>query len=173
MQVCGKMVSVKIWHCAIATKVTMKKLFLAILILSLLFATFAVIPASALSATESEKSYQPHANGYTLHSMVDGDGNPVGINFSKSYFGASGIAVSIQLYSDPNGFDLGFWIGGNSLTDDQLATRAKVVQPPMRLTPLPTPSTMDKTVCLRPTSTATTKHPKARNYKLTTTPTRC
>ena len=106
----------------------MKKLFLAILILSLLFATFAVIPASALSATESEKSYQPHANGYTLHSMVDGDGNPVGINFSKSYFGASGIAVSIQLYSDPKGFDLGFWIGGNSLTDDQLATRAKVVE---------------------------------------------
>ena len=106
----------------------MKKLFLAILILSLLFATFAVIPASALSATESEKSYQPHANGYTLHSMVDGDGNPVGINFSKSYFGASGIAVSIQLYSDPNGFDLDFWIGGKNLEAKHLATRTKVVE---------------------------------------------
>ena len=106
----------------------MKKLFLTMLILSLVFVSFASIPASALSATQDVTSYQPHENGYTLYSMTNEEGSPTGVSFYKSYFGSSGIAVSIQLYSDPNGFDLGFWIGGKNLTDDQLETRNKVVE---------------------------------------------
>ena len=110
----------------------MKKLFLTILIVLLLIATLAPFGVSVFADTNSiasdQKSYQPHANGYTLHSMVDADGNPAGVSFSKSYFGASGIAVSIQLYSDPNGFDLSFWIGAKKLSADQLATRQQLVE---------------------------------------------
>ena len=106
----------------------MKKLFLTMLILSLVFATFASVSASALSVSQDVSSYQPHENGYTLYNMTDAEGSPFGVSFYKSYFGSSGIAVSIQLYSDPNGFDLSFWIGGKNLTDDQLETRNKVVE---------------------------------------------
>ena len=106
----------------------MKKLFLTILIISLLFVTLAPICASASSVAESEKSYQPHENGYILYSLADDTGSPVGISFNKSYFGASGIAVAIQLYSDPNGFDLNFWIGSTNLTAEQLETRTKLVE---------------------------------------------
>ncbi len=106
----------------------MKKLFLTILILSILFATLSPISARAFSVSEAEKSYQPHGDGgYVLYSVTD-NGNPVGVSFAKSYFGASGISVEIQLYTDPNCFNLDFWIGGKNLTTEQLATRAKVVQ---------------------------------------------
>ncbi len=106
----------------------MKKLFLTMLILSILFVTLVPSCASALSVTESEKSYQPHENDYTLYSIADKDGNPVGVSFSKSYFGSSGISLSIQMYSDPNGLDLNFWIGSQTLTSTQLATRNRVVE---------------------------------------------
>lgn len=106
----------------------MKKLFLTILIISLLFVTLAPSCASASSVVQDAKSYQPHPDNYVLYSMTDTTGAPAGVSFSKSYFGASGIAVSIQLYSDPNGFDLNFWIGSNNLTDSQRATRAKLVE---------------------------------------------
>ena len=110
----------------------MKKLFLTILIVALLVATLAPFGVSVFADTNTivsdGKSYQPHPDGYTLYSMPDSEGNPLGVSFYKSYFGASGIAVSIQLYSDPNGFDLGFWIGAKNLTADQLATRQQLVE---------------------------------------------
>ena len=106
----------------------MKKILLTILILSLVFVSFASVSASAISVSQDVSSYQPHENGYTLYNMTDSEGLPAGVSFYKSYFGASGIAVSIQLYSDPNGFDLNFWIGSNNLTDSQRATRARLVE---------------------------------------------
>lgn len=118
----------------------MKKLFLAILILSLLFATLAPFGVSVFAdeveATLAERSWSPAGKDYTLTSIPQQSNDytkskaPVGVSFQKMYFGSSGIPVSLTLYSDPSGFgDLGFWIGDTANLDDkQLATRNKLVE---------------------------------------------
>lgn len=76
---------------------------------------------------EESTSYAITENGrikYLLVNIVDGDYNIVGVRFSGYYFGASGIEVKADVYSD----SLRFAIGSQSLTAEQLEARNKLVE---------------------------------------------
>lgn len=115
-------------------KALMKKLLLTILIIVLCCSTLATCWVSAFADTtklsSNINSYHVEEEGYDFYitSETDKDGNLRGmVSFSKSYFSASGIAVSVNIYSDEN-IDLNFNIGSNDLSLDQIKTRNKIVE---------------------------------------------
>lgn len=110
----------------------MKKLLLTILIVVLCCSTLATCCASAFAdqTSQNQSSFwvEDETGGFYVRSILNKDTNqPYGVEFSKSYFGTGDIPVTVQIYSGGT-LDLNFWIGANNLTDDQIATRYKVVE---------------------------------------------
>lgn len=106
----------------------MKKILPAIILIFVL-TLCVVVPLSAQADTATHTGqYTPSHGKYTLTTIVDNttNNNPVGVAFSGYYFGASGIRVTVQLYSSPQ-LDLNFWIGDN-LSGSMLQTREMLVQ---------------------------------------------
>ncbi|MGN1066654.1 MAG: hypothetical protein ACI4QH_02475, partial [Candidatus Fimimonas sp.] len=93
----------------------MKKLCLAVALILVLCA-FAPCVAWANSATPSHNAtYNASGNRFMLTSLVS-NGNVVGVSFSGFYFGASGIVVKAEVYSNEN-WDLDFYIGDNDFSE--------------------------------------------------------
>lgn len=74
---------------------------------------------------ENDTSYEFVVQGQTLsiHNITK-DNKPIGVRFGGYYFGASGIAVTVDVYSSP-AMELEFAIGGE-LDGARLATRDKL-----------------------------------------------
>lgn len=108
----------------------MKKLLLTILIIVLCCSTLATCWVSAfadqISQDEGSFLVGDKETGFYIKSIYKDNHQPYGVSFSKSYFGTSGIAVSVNIYSDEN-IDLNFNIGSNDLSPDQIKTRNKIV----------------------------------------------
>lgn len=109
----------------------MKKLLLTILIIILCCSTLATCWVSAFAdqISQDKDSFLvgDKDTGFYIKSIYKDNHQPYGVSFSKRYFGTSGIAVSVNIYSDEN-IDLNFNIGSNDLSLDQIKTRNKIVE---------------------------------------------
>lgn len=121
---------------------TMKKVLCFTIIMLVLFASavYSVAPCVALADDDIQhvSSYTPLHKRYTLNTLLDESGKPVGVSFYGFYFGASDIAVQVELYSSPQ-LELNFYIGDrdygdtadslvNVLTAEQTETKRKVIE---------------------------------------------
>lgn len=107
--------------------VRVKKLIIFALIITLVVCV--VAPSVATAASARKDVYVPAHGIYQLVSMdSDGNGKPESVIFTKNYFGAGGIPVTVQIYSSPE-MDLTFWIGEDkaNLTEVQCAARDTLV----------------------------------------------
>lgn len=104
-----------------------KKLIIFALLITLIVCV--VAPSVATAASARKDIYVPAHGIYQLVSKDDDeDGKPESVVFTKNYFGAGGIPVTVQIYSSPE-MDLSFWIGEDkaNLTDEQRAARDTLV----------------------------------------------
>lgn len=125
----------------------MKKLFLALrLILVLTVALYlaatgfrAGLSVAAAAEENSDGETILRFDGYYLKTLVDSDGLPYGVGFYGYYFGTSGIAVSVEIYSQSQ-WNIDFFIGAEDyvepsqrdeattcLTEEQTAVKNKIV----------------------------------------------
>ena len=104
----------------------MKKLLLVALLIILIVCV--VAPSVATAASASTNKAILYCDGYVLYSSdMDGDGNPDTVRFVGEYFSPrEPIPVIVEIYSSDE-FTIDFWINGDSLTAEQLATRATLL----------------------------------------------
>lgn len=110
----------------------MKKLGCILLCIALLIGAVALccptfVDGNFAYAATNEYRYEFTSNGRTipLVTIVNPQGNPVGVRFSGYYFGASSITVMADVYSQSD-FVIDFPINSAMLTAEQLAVRARL-----------------------------------------------
>lgn len=103
----------------------MKKILSATVIALLCLVLLAPLARGDFAYAEEKTSFTVTENGSVKYVLVNiADGNEfVGVRFGGYYFGASGIPVSVDVYSS----SLSFAIGSDSLSAEQLALRGKLV----------------------------------------------
>ena len=106
-----------------------KSIFIVFLLSAVIvFMGFSGIPNGPFAYAESDMSYSFNVDGNELYMVnITSDGVPIGVRFGGYYFGASGIYVDINIYSD-DGIDLNFPVNGSTLTAEQAATRDGIAQ---------------------------------------------
>lgn len=89
----------------------------------------ALTPVAASADSSSNKAqYRPSHGQYTLKTVVNSVGNPLGVMFSGFYFGDSGITVVVEIYSSDS-FVIDFYINeaDELLSDKQKAQKQTLI----------------------------------------------
>ncbi len=103
----------------------MRKIIICAISILLLISVFAPVCVYADSDAHSDKLTR---DGYNLDTLYSGE-NIVGVKFSGFFFGKSGIAVTVEIYSSEN-LNLNFHVGdsGNKLTSEQSQTKKQIIE---------------------------------------------